>query len=488
MGAKNSCEMKWCSNSAEYVCQCKNLKICAECIDKHTASSSDRHTMTPLNNAKPQAQNANIPLSVSSLVFTRNIYRSPEGSTEVFEGRVVHRPDKVAIKVMYCRNEGELRKKQQEAKLQMAMNHPNICSCLGHFIDENFEPGFKFLIVMEFSENGDLEQDIEYRKIRNDFWPELEILNHWSEIIDAFAYLQEKNMTHGDVKPRNLFLASNGKLKIGDFGESRQSMQALVTKTYQVTGTVMYFSPKLFKEYLEIIKGKNMRGDVRHNPIKSDVYSLGLTFLHMASLNKPSDLNNLDVGIDNLQKQVERAIAKLIYSEKVKILLAHMLCVQENKRWDFKQLKHHLTQSDTEHETVEVSKQPETHTSSQAAVKHVQRNVGQILISLAQVPGRAYIYDLIKRKISSLNSHRFQSSSRVSITEAGVIVTGGLKNSNSAFLINLTTRDSTKLEDMNESRAWHAVTILENELYVLGGRNPERKDPIKSVEVYRNNH
>ncbi|CAG9323268.1 unnamed protein product [Blepharisma stoltei] len=484
MGGKNSCQSTWCTKKAEYLCNCKNIKICEDCKDnKHYG---EQHEVEELN-SQPKTHNPDAPISTSSLVFTRNIYRSPEGSTEVFEGRVVHRPDKVAIKVMYCRNEGELRKKQQEAKLQKSMVHPNICSCLGYFIDENYGPGFKFLIVMEFSEKGDLEQDIEYRKIRNDYWPENQLLTHWTEIIDAFAYLQEMNMTHGDVKPRNLFLANNGKLKLGDFGESRQGMQALVTKTYQVTGTVMYFSPKLFKEYLEIIKGNNVRGDVRHNPIKSDVFSLGLTFLHMASLAKPTDLNNLEVGIDNLQKQVERAIAKLSYSDKVKILLAHMLAVQENKRWDFKQLKHHLSQGDLEHDLNEVSKQNEE-TDAKPAAKSVPKIEGHFAISLAQVPGRAYICEIDNRKIrktSSLNSHRFQSSSRVAVIDEGVVVTGGLKNSKNVFLINLVTRDSAKLEDMKQGRAWHAITVLNKDLFVIGGRDPERKEPIKSVEIYK---
>ena len=95
-------------------------------------------------------------------------------------------------------------------------------------------------------------------------------------------------MIHGDIKPRNLFLSNEGKLKIGDFGESRHGLHALVTRTYQVSGTVIYFSPLLFKAYLDIIKGKNPSGNIRHNPVKSDVYSLGLTILHMASLAKPS--------------------------------------------------------------------------------------------------------------------------------------------------------------------------------------------------------
>ena len=67
-----------------------------------------------------------------------------------------------------------------------------------------------------------------------------------TELIDAFGYMQDNNMIHGDIKPRNLFIASDGNLKIGDFGASMKGMEALVTKTYHVTGTVVYFSPLLY--------------------------------------------------------------------------------------------------------------------------------------------------------------------------------------------------------------------------------------------------
>lgn len=73
---------------------------------------------------------------------------------------------------------------------------------------------------MEYSENGDIEHEIDLRRLKRDYWREADILKHITELIDAFTCLQDCNMTHGDVKPRNLFIAADGRLKIGDFGES----------------------------------------------------------------------------------------------------------------------------------------------------------------------------------------------------------------------------------------------------------------------------
>mmetsp|Transcript_12921 Transcript_12921/g.13024 ORF Transcript_12921/g.13024 Transcript_12921/m.13024 type:complete len:547 (+) Transcript_12921:292-1932(+) len=394
---------------------------------------------------------------------------------------------------MICRSEGEFKKKQKEAELQISMKHPNICKCITAFLDQSYQYGYKYVIVMEFSENGDVEQDIENRRLRNNPWSETDLMTHMTDLIDAFAYLQEKNLSHGDVKPRNLFIANDGKMKIGDFGESRQGMHALVTRTYQVTGTVIYFSPLLFKAYLEIIKGKNVSGDVRHNPIKSDVYSLGLSFLHMASLNKPIELNNLEIGSDALQNQVERAISKLNYPERIKMLLDRMLQVPENRRSDFVQLRASLTEI--------MTGSPAAHPASQSAPATPRNDArlttrtpsrsqslftGPTLFSLAQTPGKANIYSILTRKITSMSCHRFQYSSRAVIIGENVLLTGGLKNPKNTFSINLKSSASTKQQDMNVPRAWHSMAILGDLVYVIGGRNPETKDALASVEIYNN--
>lgn len=50
---------------------------------------------------------------------------------------------------------------------------------------------------------------------------EIEVLNYFREIIDAFRYLREKNMVHRDIKPDNI-LVHDGVLKLADFGFARE--------------------------------------------------------------------------------------------------------------------------------------------------------------------------------------------------------------------------------------------------------------------------
>jgi serine/threonine protein kinase len=422
---------------------------------------------------KEPSEKSDQPLTFKSLILLNRVYVTLDGSTEVHEAIIKDRPGKFAVKIMYCRSELDLKKKQNESILQMSLKHPNICVCHSAFLDESYVKGFKYVIVMEFSENGDLEVEIERRKLRRAPWTESEILNHFTQLVDAFAYLQEKNLAHGDIKPRNLYL-SGDQIKIGDFGDSNKSPQTLITKTYQVTGTVVYFSPLLFGAYLDIIKGKNSDGNVRHNPIKSDVFSLGLSFLHMASLAKPIELNNLQNGEDSLQQKIEKIVAGLSYSDRVKNVLSCMLQVNESKRYDFLVLKEFLNPS--------LSKNLLNEGLQRVSRSNSLRCTAFQVIAILQSQGKANVYDS-NFKLMSLNNTKIQSSSRAFIIKDSTIITGGLKNSRGVFKIQITTGKSTKLQDLNISRSWHSTVVFNSKFWLIGGR-ADNKETLTSTEIF----
>ena len=171
----------------------------------------------------------------------------------------------------------------------------------------------------------DLEEEIIKRLIEKNPYNESELLTNMKNLIDALAYMQKNHLAHRDIKPANI-LVFNNTLKIADFGLSLQQEESFETIDYKCVGTVAYLSPILKKTYLAMIEGKLWR-TVNHNPIKSDVYSLGLTFLHMASLLQPC----LNSG-DNLKEKIEKAVNVLKYSDVVKNILREMLVIDEKKR------------------------------------------------------------------------------------------------------------------------------------------------------------
>lgn len=476
MGSKNSCQGSRCRAEPYGICKCKSILLCASCFELHKSENPRLFHKFILLKEPPENSDRDQPLTWKSLILLKRIYITLDNSTEVHEAMIKDRPGNYAIKIMYCRGEQDLKKKQKESQLQMSLKHPNICVCHAAFIDETYTKGYKYVIVMEFSENGDLEEEIERRKLRRAPWSETDLLTHITELIDAFGYLQDLNLAHGDIKPRNLYL-SGDKIKIGDFGDSNKSMQSLVTRTYQVTGTVIYFSPLLFTAYLDIIKGKNSNGNARHNPIKSDVYSLGLSLLHMASLVKPTDLNNLENGEDTLQQKIEKIISNLQYSDKIKNLLSGMLQVKESKRYDFKILKECLNPS--------VGKVQLVEGMQRVSRSNSLRGTDFKIIAILQSQGKANIYDN-NFKIITLNSNKIQYSARAFIYKDSAIISGGLKNSASVFKIQIITGKSTKIQDFNIGRSWHSIVLHQNCVWAVGGRG-DNKETLTSCEVLKIN-
>ncbi len=90
----------------------------------------------------------------------------------------------------------------------------------------------------------------------------------------ALAHAHERGVVHRDVKPENLLLDRQGKVRLIDFGIARFFEDATVTSTGQLIGTPMYMSP-------EQVAG---RLSVDH---RTDVYSLGLVLYELLALNRP---------------------------------------------------------------------------------------------------------------------------------------------------------------------------------------------------------
>ena len=74
---------------------------------------------------------------------------------------------------------------------------------------------------MEYCEEGDLSFHIKKRKEQNKFFPERIIVNWFLQICLGLRAIHEKKILHRDLKTQNIFLTSNGTVKVGDFGISK---------------------------------------------------------------------------------------------------------------------------------------------------------------------------------------------------------------------------------------------------------------------------
>lgn len=366
MGINSSCQEEWCVKPAEMYCECIKKSYCSPCFLKHMSRTSESPHKAYSTNPKSDA-----------ITYKILKYLKSDKSTEVYDGAI--NSVEVIIKIQYFTSKRDLNRKQEEAALQRSTKHPHICKCIKSYIDETYTSGFKFVMVMEKAIK-DLDEEINDRILKGTFWTEVELCTHLANLVDALAFMQANSLAHRDIKPANILLFPMNVLKLADFGLSIEQ-EGLETSTgLTVVGTLLYLSPKLTKAYNDIQNGVNTSGTVNHNPYKSDMYSLGLTFLYMASLTEPAGLNYNIEGTTYLKHRIAKTIELLKYSQEFKNIISMMLEIDENQRVDFLALQSFLKpHSEPIIMSLDVSEIPVRDTSEEEEISPLALSLPQIL-------------------------------------------------------------------------------------------------------------
>jgi serine/threonine-protein kinase len=195
----------------------------------------------------------------------RLIGRGGMGSVYLAEHLFLKRP--VAIKVLARDLSGdpeELARFEREAIAAARLDHENIVTI--HDVDE--ESG-RLFIVMEYVEGEDLDQLLR-RKARLPVRRAAEVAR---EVARALEHAHAQGVVHRDIKPGNILLRRDGKVKITDFGLATGMGQKDLLEDGTILGTPWYVSP-------EQAQGQPADG-------RSDLYSLGVTFYQMLTGERP---------------------------------------------------------------------------------------------------------------------------------------------------------------------------------------------------------
>ncbi|MDP2059237.1 MAG: protein kinase, partial [Flavobacteriaceae bacterium] len=102
---------------------------------------------------------------------------------------------------------------RNEVRVLQQLSHPNIVRYVEHF-----EKSGVLYIVMEYADGGDLHTKI--KEQRNMRMKEETIFHYFAQLCLAMEYLHSRHILHRDIKTMNIFLTSNGTVKLGDFGIS----------------------------------------------------------------------------------------------------------------------------------------------------------------------------------------------------------------------------------------------------------------------------
>jgi serine/threonine-protein kinase len=152
----------------------------------------------------------------------------------------------------------------REAKAAGSLSHPNIVT-----IHEVGEDAGRHFIAMEFLEGQSLREVLQVQGAL----PLPDVVRVAASVADALDYAHDHGVVHRDVKPDNVYLLSDGRIKLTDFGIARLMFESNLTADGQVFGTPSYMSP-------EQVAGKTI------DP-RSDVFSLGVMLYEMLAGRKP---------------------------------------------------------------------------------------------------------------------------------------------------------------------------------------------------------
>jgi serine/threonine protein kinase len=206
----------------------------------------------------------------------RLLYKIASGSFgRVYRGDDPRTGQVVAVKVL--RNKWTMDKQKvdlfvREGKLGMTLRHQNVVSMLA--VGQDAKTG-QFYLVMEFVEGGNLRDLISIRKkIGID-----EALKIMEECASGLGGAFAKGLTHRDIKPTNILIASHGVTKLVDFGLAEISNQGGSVSLQRQSDKDDDVAVDRTVDYAGLEKATGMKpGDVR-----SDIYFLGTVLYEMVT-------------------------------------------------------------------------------------------------------------------------------------------------------------------------------------------------------------
>ena len=192
---------------------------------------------------------------------------------------------KVAVKILrgdLAEDEKFVRRFQREAISASSLNDPNIVEVYDVGEDDG-----KYFIVMEYVQGLTLKQLVKKRGSLT--LPEVQDI--MLQLTSAVAHAHESYIIHRDIKPQNVIILEDGRVKIMDFGIAVALNAGEFTQTNSVMGTVYYIPPE--------------QANGGAATVKSDIYSLGILMYELVTGHVPFKGDNpVEVAIKHMNEPI----------------------------------------------------------------------------------------------------------------------------------------------------------------------------------------
>jgi eukaryotic-like serine/threonine-protein kinase len=164
----------------------------------------------------------------------------------------------------------------QEASVLARLDHPNLPKVSDYFSEDGRE-----YLVMDFVSGRDLQEILAEAKRQEKWLSEAQVLAWADQLLDALSYMhsQDPVVLHRDIKPGNIKVTPQGRVKLVDFGlvKVMQPDDSRTVTVVQGRGTAAYTPLEQYG------------ADTGHTDSRSDIYSIGATLYHLLTGQPPQD-------------------------------------------------------------------------------------------------------------------------------------------------------------------------------------------------------
>ena len=205
------------------------------------------------------------------------------------------------------------------------LKHENLVEYFGGLIE-----GSLLYIILEFMEGGSLSDKLRQMNEKQETISEKIAKQYTKQILIALQYLHSNGIVHRDLKAANILFTKDGKLKLADFGESKQQEMREIGDTLElnsVVGTPTHMAPEIIRK-----SGHGRR---------VDVWSLGCTVIEILT-GKPPFQNSVRERIFNtiICKNASPRIPSNI-SHQAKMFLRECFIIPRLRRPNCQELLRH---------------------------------------------------------------------------------------------------------------------------------------------------